>query len=95
MYPPIIWVGPDQIAHGSFVRHFLYSIQVTGVIESINARRQASVQTKDAIRDDRSHGKIVKGIGEVFPNVGVPIFTEAFIIESIPVDVKISLYSRE
>lgn len=82
---PIIWVTPNQVTHGPLVRHLLHPIQIPRMIQRINRRRESSMQTKDAIGYHRSHGEVVKGVGEVLPNVGIAVFSKAFIVESVTV----------
>jgi hypothetical protein len=65
------------------MRNFLDAIEITSMIQSIDRRREASVQAKDAVRDHRRHRKVVKGIGEMLPYVCVSIFSEALIVESV------------
>mmetsp|Transcript_18461 Transcript_18461/g.30602 ORF Transcript_18461/g.30602 Transcript_18461/m.30602 type:complete len:213 (-) Transcript_18461:635-1273(-) len=79
----IIRITPNQITHWSLMRHFLHSVQVSGVIQGIDTGRQASVKTKDAICHDRRHWKVVKGIREVLPNIGIAVLAKAFVVKSI------------
>ena len=65
------------------MRHFLHAVQITGVIECVNARTQSAVQAKNAIRDDRRHGQIIKGIRKVFPHVGVAVLSQAFVVKAV------------
>lgn len=34
----VIWIGPEQVTHGSFVWDFLDAVETANVIEGINAR---------------------------------------------------------
>lgn len=34
----IIWVGPKQVAHGSFVGHLLDTVQRADVVEGVDTR---------------------------------------------------------
>ena len=65
------------------MRYFLHPIQIPRMVQGINRGRETPVEAKDAIGHHSSHGEIVEGVGEVFPYVGVTIFSEAFIIESV------------
>ena len=65
------------------MRHLLYAIQVTGVIEGINGRRKSTVQTEYTIRHNGRHGQIIKGIREMFPNVGVAVLAQAFVVKAV------------
>ena len=41
------------------------------------------MQAKYAIRHDSGHGTVVKGIGEVLPNIRVAVLAKAFVIKSV------------
>jgi hypothetical protein len=45
----IVWITPEQITHGPFVRHFLNPVQTPNIIQGIDTRAQSSVQAKDLI----------------------------------------------
>lgn len=80
---PVIWVRPDEITHWPFMRDLLHPIKVTSMVKCVDRWRQTSVQTEYTIRNNGSHGQIVKGIRKMFPDVGISIFSEAFIIKAI------------
>mmetsp|Transcript_100557 Transcript_100557/g.288940 ORF Transcript_100557/g.288940 Transcript_100557/m.288940 type:complete len:89 (-) Transcript_100557:407-673(-) len=65
------------------MRNFLYPIQITSMIKSINRGRKTTVQTKYAIGNHCSHWEIIKGIGEVLPDIGVPVLSETFIVKPV------------
>lgn len=79
----IVWIRPEEIAHGSFVRHLLNAIKRTNIVQSVDARRQPAVQAEDLIIDQGSKRQVVKQICEVFPDIGVAIFPEALVIEAV------------
>ena len=66
---------------------FLDAIQVSCMVQSIDGRRKSSVQTKDAISDNRRHGEVVKGISKVLPHIGIAIFTKTFVVKPVAVRV--------
>lgn len=85
-YPPaaaVIGVGPEQIAHGSFVGNFLYAVQSTNVVERVDTGRQPAVQTEDLIVDQGRQGKIIEQIGEELPDIGVAVLAKTLVIESV------------
>ena len=41
------------------------------------------MQAKDLVLDEGGEGQVVEEIGEVFPDVCVAVFTEAFVIEAV------------
>lgn len=79
----IIRVTPEEIAHGTFVRNFLDSVERADVVEGIDAGRETTVKAEDLIVDESGEGKVVEQICEVFPNIGVAIFTQTFVVEAI------------
>lgn len=63
--------------------HFLYTIEGSDVVKSIDARRKTSVETEDLVIDEGSEREVVEQICEILPNVGIAIFSEAFVVEAI------------
>jgi hypothetical protein len=82
---PVIRIGPNQVAHGSLMRNLLHSIQITCMIKCIDRRRQPSMETEYAVCYYRRHGQVIKGIGKELPNIGISVFPQAFVIETITV----------
>lgn len=41
------------------------------------------METEDLAFNNCSHGKVIKEVSEVFPDIGVSILSETFIVESI------------
>ena len=82
-YIPVIGIGPNKITHGSLVRYFLDSIQITCMIQGVNTGRESTVKTKDASGHNSRHGQEVKRISEVLPDIGIAVLAKTFIIESV------------
>lgn len=61
----------------------LDAIQVPRVIEGINGGGESSVEAEDAVRDHGRHGEVIEGVSEVLPNIGISVFPQAFVVESI------------
>jgi len=80
----IIGVRPEQVAHGTFLGHLLNSIKLSNLIEGVNTWGQTTVQAENLILNNSSEGQVVEELGEDFPDVGIAVLSEAFIIESIP-----------
>ncbi len=80
---PIIGVTPQQIAHGSFVRHFLDPIQRPDVIQCIDAGTQPAVEAEDLCLDESREREVVEKIGEVFPDGRVAVFSKAFVVKTV------------
>jgi hypothetical protein len=41
------------------------------------------VEAEDLIVNERGEGEVVEEIGEVFPNVGIAVFSETLVVEAI------------
>mmetsp|Transcript_5576 Transcript_5576/g.10002 ORF Transcript_5576/g.10002 Transcript_5576/m.10002 type:complete len:303 (+) Transcript_5576:159-1067(+) len=80
---PVIRVRPHKITHGPFVGDFLHTVQVPGMIKSINRGGESTMETENTICDHGCHGKIIEGVCEMLPHIGVSIFSQAFVIETI------------
>lgn len=80
---PVVGVRPEQVAHGSLVRHLLYPIERSDVIQRIDAWGETTVKTEDLVVDQSGKREVVEKICEVFPNVGIAILSKALIIEAV------------
>jgi ribosome-binding ATPase YchF (GTP1/OBG family) len=41
------------------------------------------VQTEDLVLDEGGKGKVVEEVGEVFPDIGIAVFSQAFVVETV------------
>mmetsp|Transcript_18688 Transcript_18688/g.56494 ORF Transcript_18688/g.56494 Transcript_18688/m.56494 type:complete len:285 (+) Transcript_18688:1016-1870(+) len=80
---PVVWIAPQQVAHGPFVRYLLHTVQSSDVIQGVQRRRQPPVQAEDLTLHQGSQGQVVKQISEALPDVGIPVLPQALIIEPI------------
>lgn len=80
---PVIWVGPQQVAHGALVRHFLYAVERPDVVERVDTGRETAVETEDLVVDERGKRQVVEQVCKVFPNVGVAVLAEALVVEAV------------
>jgi hypothetical protein len=62
--PPaaVIRVGPQQIAHGALMRHFLDAVQGSNIIKGVYTGGQSSVKTKDLVINQGGEGKEIKEV---------------------------------
>jgi hypothetical protein len=65
------------------VWYFLYAVESSNVVESIDAWGQTSMEAENLIVDESGKREVVEEICEVFPHVCVAIFPETFIVEAI------------
>mmetsp|Transcript_22016 Transcript_22016/g.45016 ORF Transcript_22016/g.45016 Transcript_22016/m.45016 type:complete len:282 (-) Transcript_22016:30-875(-) len=63
--------------------NFLHTVQVPRMIQGVDRRRQSTMEAENAICDNSCHWKVIKGVREVLPNIGITILSQAFIIKSV------------
>jgi hypothetical protein len=56
----VVWVGPEQVTHRSFVRDLLDSIDRSDVVEGVDGWRETSVKAEDLNRK-RARGTKMNG----------------------------------
>jgi len=83
--PPggVFRVGPQQITDGSLVGDFSAGIQFPNLVQSVNTRRQASVDGKNLLVDDGRQRQTIKDVRTVFPNIDAPVFAQAFVVKAV------------
>lgn len=79
----VIGVRPQQVAHRTLMWHFLQPVQSPDVIQGVDAGGQTSVEAEDLIVNEGGEGEIVEQIGEVLPHVGVPVLSQALVVETV------------
>jgi hypothetical protein len=77
------WVRPHEIREWTIVRHFLLSVNVSDLVESLDVWRESSVNAQDLSFNTSSKAHVVEHISAVFPWVHITVLFEVFIIESI------------
>ena len=70
------------------MRSLLDSIKLSDLVECVDTWGQTSVKAEDLVLNHSSQGQVVEKFGELLPNLGVTILSEAFIVESIPTRVR-------
>lgn len=83
----IIGVRPEQVAHGTFLGHLLNSIELSDLIEGVDARWKTSVQAENLILDHCGQWQVVKELCEDFPYVGISVLSEALVVETISITI--------
>ena len=63
--------------------YFLNTVKGSDVVESVDRRAQSTVQTEDLVFDESSKGEVIEEVGKVFPNVGVAVFPQALVVETV------------
>jgi hypothetical protein len=65
------------------VWNFLYAVESSDVVKSVDAWGEASVEAEDLVVDKGSEGEVIEKVCEIFPYVGVTVFSETLIVEAI------------
>jgi hypothetical protein len=55
--------------------NLLNTVERSDVVQGIDGGTQTTVQTEDLVLNEGGEGKIVEEVGEVFPNIGVAVFS--------------------
>lgn len=63
--------------------NLLDSVQCPNIIERVDTRREAAVQTEYLVVDESGKGKIVKEIREEFPHISITILAQALVVETV------------
>ena len=67
------------------MRNFLDSVQLSDLIEGVDTGRETSMKTENLSFDYSGQGQVIEKLGELFPDVGISILSQTFIIEAIPI----------
>ncbi len=65
------------------MRDFLKPIQCSDVIQRVDAGTEATVEAKDLPVNQGGQRQVVEQVGEILPDVGVAVFAQAFVVESV------------
>jgi len=84
----VIGVRPEQVTDGALVGSLLDAIELANLVKCINARGETTVQTEDLAGDHGRQGQVIEKLCELLPHVGVAVFTQALIVESVPIIIR-------
>ena len=79
----VVRVRPKQIANGAFVRNLHESIELLDLFEGVNAGRETSMKAENAVFNNSGEGQEIKERGEVLPDIGVSIFSQALVVKAV------------
>ena len=65
------------------MRRLLDSIKLADLVQCVDAGRETAVQAEHLVLDDSGQGQVIKKLRELFPDVGVAVFPQTFIIKTI------------
>lgn len=58
-------------------------IEGPNIVESVDRGTQTTVKAENLVFDKSGEGEVVKEIGEIFPDIGVAVFAQTFVVKSI------------
>lgn len=79
----VIRIGPQEIAHGTFMGDFLEALQSTDVVQSLNTGGESSVEAEELVLNNCSEGEEIEEFSEALPHIGVAVLPAALIVKSI------------
>src|SRR4051812_28579495 len=68
------------------MRYLLHTILFENVGQSIDARRETTVQAEDLLLDQSGKWQIVKQIRERLPNIRIAVLSQALIVETVDLE---------
>lgn len=80
---PVVGITPQQIAHGSLMRHLLQAVQRADVVERVDRRTEPPVQAEYLPVHQRGQRQEIEQIREVFPHGRVAVLAQAFVVEAV------------
>ena len=65
------------------MRHFLQSVKAADIVERINGRRQATMETKDLVLDHGREREVVKDVCKVAPDIWAAILAQSLVVKAV------------
>lgn len=79
----VIWIAPHEVAHGSIMGHFLFSVNASDLVERVDRRTQPAMHAEDFIIDDCCQSQVVEDGGAISPHVGRSVLAQALVVETV------------
>jgi hypothetical protein len=75
--PPldIIGVTPHKITHRSFMRNFLFSINIPDFVYGVDQRTKPPMDTEHLSIDNRTKAHVIEDLGTIPPNIDGSVLT--------------------
>ncbi len=70
------------------MRNFLDSVELSDLVEGVNAWWESSMEAEDLSFNNGSQREVIEKLSELFPDIGIAVFPQAFIIEAIPIGIR-------
>lgn len=61
------------------------AIKLTNLVEGVDGGGETTVEAEDLVLDNGGEGEVIEELGEDLPHVGIAVFAETFIVETIPI----------
>ena len=83
--PPlsVLWIGPQEVTHGSVVRNLLLPIDRANLVERLNGRAESAVYAKDLAVDDGAQAQVVEDLGAVTPHGDRAVFAQTLVVKAV------------
>ena len=65
------------------MRNLHESIELLDLFEGVNAGRETSMKAENAVFNNSGEGQEIKERGEVLPDIGVSIFSQALVVKAV------------
>ena len=78
-----VWVWPHQVSERAFMRYFLNSFDLLDILDMLKGGREPCMDTKDSCINYGWDGEIVKEVCEHLPDVGTPVLSLTFSVETV------------
>jgi hypothetical protein len=65
------------------MRNFLYAIEGSDVVKSVDAWGETSVEAEDLVVDKGSEGEVIEEVGKVFPYVRIAVLSKTLVVEAV------------
>jgi len=79
----VVGVGPEEVAHGAVVRHFLLAVDRAYLVYARQVRAQAAMHTEHASVDNGAEREVVEDLAAVAPDVRGAVLALAFVVEAV------------
>ena len=63
--------------------HLLDAVKGPDIVKGVDAWREAAVKAEDLVVDECGKREVVEEVGEMLPYVGIAIFAEALVVETV------------
>jgi hypothetical protein len=78
-----VWVAPDQVCHGPFVRNLPEAVNDLDLVNAVDAGRKAAVYAEDLVVNHHREREVVEHVGKIVPDISIAVFPTAFGVEAV------------